>query len=645
MKKLIRKFYLVIGRLYDKKVDATGLAIFRFFFSLNLIAEVFTLYKFRHLVYDGIPYMETTISVGTGLILWIVVLCFLAVGLFTRHAAVLNYILTLLFISTAYEFEYHMFFVYSGINFLLIFLQSGQVLSFDRLLKKIKYSSIRNTYQPPTTVSVLNYYTPLLFGIAFVYFDSVFYKMASQNWLNGIGMWLPSSMSYVSLSNNQWLLNQKYLMLFLGYFTIVFETVYLILFWSKKWRVPLMLVGIGLHIAIYFEYPIPWFGLGVSAIYLLMVPAKWWTKAFELIRRKRPVLRFFYDAECPLCKRTVLVLSHLDLTNSIEYIEVQNHYQQDAQLKAIPLEELLTDVFSIDGKGKISKGVDTYRKVFFAVPYLIPLGILISIPGLSHLAKFVYRVVSRDRIVERCSEENCHIPQLFPPPDWNNMKITQRFSVRKLKIAGITAGLLFFFILQLNSTFLSPPFRFLKERYIYPRFSFAKRINSGFKNIMYFSKYVFGITPHPLFLDAHFNNYTRITSIVRVREDGSEDWLPIITKEGRPGKYLCGFTWRFWTFEVNNRDPYSMKLENGIMRLTNFYLHDNLLSTDHADFKIMVKVIRCTKKWEKDYLKEQLETPWHLAGRATWRNGVFDLDFPNMVEFPFDKELVKKPAR
>ena len=645
MKKLFKYLYFVIGRLYDKKVDATGLALFRFFFSLNLIAEVCTLYKLRHLVFDGIPYVESTISVGTGLVLWIIVLCFLAIGLFTKPASVLNYILTLLFISTAHEFEYHMFYVYSGVNFLLIFLKTDQVLSLDRLIRKVKYSTIRNTYNPPTTVSVLNYFIPLLFGIAFVYIDSVFYKISSPNWRNGIGMWLPSSLSFVSISNNQWLLNQKYLMLFLGYFTFVFETAYILLFWSKKWRIPLMVIGIGLHIGIYFEYPIPWFGLGVSAVYLLMVPAKWWTKMFELMRRSKPILRFYYDGECPLCKRTVLVLSHIDLTNSIEFLDVQNHYLQNARLKDIPVEDLLADIYSVDRKENISKGVDTYRKVFLAVPYLIPLGVLISIPGIYHLAKFVYQVVSRDRIVERCTVDNCHIPQLFPPPDWDSMKLTQRISLKKLKIVGITAGLLIGFILQGNATFMSPPFRIFKEKYVYPHISSANRINDNLKGMVYFSRYAFGITQHPVFLDGHFNNYNRITAIVRIRDDGSEDWLPIITKEGRPGKYLCGFTWVNWTFRVNVRNPYSMQLENGIKKYTGFYLQDNLLSTDHAEFRIMVKKIRSTRKWEKDYLKEQLETPWHEAGKATWRNGVFDLDFPDLKEFPFGKELlVKNPA-
>ena len=645
MKKLINKLYLMLARLYDKKVDATGLAMFRLFFSLNLICEVWTLYKLRHLVFDGIPYVESTISVGTGLILWIIVLCFLAIGLFTRPAAILNYILTLLFISTAHEFEYHMFYVYSGINFLLIFLKTDQVFSVDRLIRKIKYSTIRNTYNPPTTVSVLNYFIPLLFGVAFVYFDSVFYKLSSPNWRNGIGMWLPSSLSFVSISNNQWMLNQKYLMLFLGYITFVFETAYILLFCSKKWRVPLMLVGIGLHIAIYFEYPIPWFGLGVTAIYLLMVPGKWWAKMFNLIRRNKPVLRFYYDAECPLCKRTVLTLSHIDLTNSIEFLEVQKHYAGDEALREIPLEELLSDIYSVDLKGNTSKGVDTYRKVFYAVPYLIPVGLFISIPGIYHLSGYIYKIISRDRIVERCTVDNCHIPQLPPPPDWDSMKLTQRFSLKKLKIAGITAGLLLGILLQANVTFLSPPFRIFKEKYIYPHISFARKINESLKDIMYLSRYAFGITQHPVFLDGHFNNYNRITAIVRVKEDGSEDWLPIITKEGRPGKYLCGFTWVNWTFRVNVRNPYSMQLENGIKKYTGFYLNDNLISTDHADFRIMVKIIRSPRKWEKDFLKEQLEAHWHVAGKATWRNGVFDLDFPNLKEFPIGKELlVKNPA-
>src|SRR5690606_15745147 len=192
---MFKKLYQNFSWLYDKQIDAKGLAVFRIAFALVLLGEVIQLYYFRHLTFDKIPYLiPGEIEMWPILLFWMGALIFVILGLFTRTAAIINYILTVVVVGTISSFEYHMFYSYLIISFLFIFLPLSKTFSLDRLLLKLKYSNTRFRYNPPQTVSVLAYYLPLLMGIGFVYFDSLFFKYTSHLWLNGLGMWLPASM-------------------------------------------------------------------------------------------------------------------------------------------------------------------------------------------------------------------------------------------------------------------------------------------------------------------------------------------------------------------------------------------------------------------------------------------------------------------
>ena len=110
-------------RLYDKKVSATGLAIFRITYTLVLLAEILQFYYFRHLIFDRIPFIEQSeINFSIPIIIWGISVLFVLIGLFTRTATIINYLLSLILIGSITTYEYHMFYAYMGINFLLIFL-------------------------------------------------------------------------------------------------------------------------------------------------------------------------------------------------------------------------------------------------------------------------------------------------------------------------------------------------------------------------------------------------------------------------------------------------------------------------------------------------------------------------------------------
>ena len=277
----------MIERILFKKISASGLAVFRIAYHLVFLFEIFKIFNYRQLYFDEIPFLkphfpDTTLI----LILWLFIIFSIIIGYRTKLFSIINYIFGLVFISSAVSFEYHMFYAYTGMNFLFMFLPSSSAFSLDYLRKKFYLAKQGKVYIAPK-VSKINYFIPVFLGLALVYFDSViFYKFKSNVWMNGLGLWLPSSLPHVTISDFQWILNQEMLVKFLSYVTLVFEFVFLFIFWIKKFRIPLFVIGLALHVGIYFEYPIPYFALGCMSIYLLMVPVSLWDNLNSFFKKK-----------------------------------------------------------------------------------------------------------------------------------------------------------------------------------------------------------------------------------------------------------------------------------------------------------------------------------------------------------------------
>lgn len=620
----------IIERLYNKKISGYGLAVFRIVWCLNLLCEIAQLYYFRHLVYDKVPYIDVSeINIGIPIVIWGISVIFILFGLFTRFATILNYLLSVILIGSIHTFEYHMFYAYMGINFLLMFLPISRNLSIDRLLQVYKYSNTRFTYNPTRKVSVLSYYIPILVGVAFVYFDSIFFKYSSSFWPKGLGMWLPCSVPFAVFIPLQELLNQKYLILGAGYLTLVFETVFLFTFFRKKWRLPILIVGLGLHIGILISYPIPWFAIGMCAIYLLMMPVSFWEKIFEK-KTKKPVITFYYDAECPLCARTKNTIQHFDVAGKVDFKTVQYYGEQDPLLANISLDTMLDNIHSVKN-GKVYEGFDTYVQVFGSINYLKPLSWLLQIPGISHLGKTVYGFVAKNRNTERCTEENCGFTPPVLPPNEEDFKILKSYTLKDLKIKGITIGLFIIILLQMLVSYNSQ-LNIKIRRKIGVEYTVAnKKMENFCKDVIEKnSKIYLGITNHAVFMDYHFKEYNHEIAVVYQDKNNNQVWLPIIDKDGTSGDYLYGFNWVKWSFRVNNNKINQKKLEKGIRDFTAFWAKKNNVDLTDATFIIKVKKIEIPTEWEKDFLKQQMEKPWLDIGKVNWHNKQYQIQIPEV---------------
>ncbi len=165
----------MLNRLIKSKVSSKNLGIFRILYGIVILLEVLKLKKFQNLIYDKVPFFELgEISFAHVFNLWIIVIICIIFGFKTRISAILNYVIGLILIGTTNEYEYHMFYTYMGVNFLFIFTPVAASFSIDNLLERVNNSSIRKIYIPAEKISEFYYVLLIFFGIAIVYFDSIF---------------------------------------------------------------------------------------------------------------------------------------------------------------------------------------------------------------------------------------------------------------------------------------------------------------------------------------------------------------------------------------------------------------------------------------------------------------------------------------
>lgn len=621
-----------IKKAFEKKVDGSGLAIFRVAYCLVLFTEVIHLYSTRHLVYDNIPFIQPyEIDLSLPLIIWAIVVFFLMIGLFSRLASIINYILSLVLIGTITSFEYHMFYVYMGINFLIMFLPINIKFSVDQLINKLKYSNTKFQFKPETNVRQLYYFAPLLIAVGLVYIDSVFYKLSSPMWRSGLGVWLPSSLPMISISDKTWLLNNEFLVKFTGYLTIVFEGVFIFTFFRKKWRLPLIILGLLLHIGILLEFPIPQFALGMCSFYILMVPISIWKKLLNRTNlNETPNLKVYYDSECPLCIRTKLTVEHLDNFNRILFLPVQTEAVNESCLSDYSENELLENIFSVNKNGKVFSGLDTYLQIFKSIWYLYPLYLLISLPGIKQIAAKIYSIVAKNRATTRCTEENCG----YTPPVYNkteDIKLMNNLNWHNVQLSLWTFFLVFCISLQsmyiIRTISKMPFYSSIEQKIGFPAQApviIAKKI---IKLTSPYSKQLLGLTAHPVFMDGHFKNYNHIVNVAYFQKDNSEINLPIMTDKGNPSRFNKSFVWVNWTFRVNGPNINQDHLENGIKDYTAFWAKKNGVDLTNAKFEILVKKVDVPSEWSRNFILEQESHPWISGGFVEWKDGQF---YPNI---------------
>lgn len=500
--------YSKISELLAKQSPATGIGIFRIFYGLVALQEIVFLYRFNHLIFDPIPYIDVEFpTIPFFLCLWVIVVSCIVLGYRYRLAVTWNYLFWIVFVNfTAMQRDFDGGFdlFMTGAGLFLLFMPGDRAFALDSLRYKLSTPFVHYSSYPKATVSALTYYLPVFVCLGFLYFDSDVHKQFAQHWRNGLGAWLPSTQPYyVSALDMSVFLNNELFEKTVGYTILAFQFAFMFFFSDRRFRVIFLLVGISLHLGITLSLNIYPFGLAMLSFYPLVVPFAWWRQLGRLFCAKHPLLTVFYDKQCPLCNRTVLILNHFDILKRIDFKNAQDYAADFPPLAKIDQKTLLTDLYALDANGKVYVGVDTYIQIFIAMGYLLPIGLLLKLPGIHTIASATYRKIADNRV-----RVDCNTQCLVSTPLENDTlyhKLFEEYGNQKPRafarqITKITVALL---ILQLNCTLhYGLLYRLKINLYDSPA---TVPIASGSNALLMVSRIFLGIAPHALYLHDHFS--------------------------------------------------------------------------------------------------------------------------------------------
>lgn len=103
-----------------------------------------------------------------------------------------------------------------------------------------------------------------------------------------------------------------------------------------------------------------------------------------------------YDDACPLCTFQMKLLTWLDWFHSVRLLPLSN--PEAARIAPqLTREQLLEAIHCIDRNGRIHRGARCIRFVGMRMPLLVPLALVLWLPGVIWVAEKVYAWVSRNR--------------------------------------------------------------------------------------------------------------------------------------------------------------------------------------------------------------------------------------------------------
>lgn len=103
-----------------------------------------------------------------------------------------------------------------------------------------------------------------------------------------------------------------------------------------------------------------------------------------------------YDDECPLCVFQMRLLTWLDWFNALALIPLTDPRAQEAA-PGLDREQLLAAMHCVALDGRIYRGARCIRHVGMRLPLLVPLALLLWVPGVIWIAEKVYDVIARNR--------------------------------------------------------------------------------------------------------------------------------------------------------------------------------------------------------------------------------------------------------
>ena len=105
-------------------------------------------------------------------------------------------------------------------------------------------------------------------------------------------------------------------------------------------------------------------------------------------------LIFYYDGDCGFCTACVSCLSPLDWRKRVSWRPWQ---EMTCLPQGLTRDDLERSAYVEDARGDIFEGFFAVRRLLLSLPVLVPLGLLMWLPGLHLIGVPLYGLVARNR--------------------------------------------------------------------------------------------------------------------------------------------------------------------------------------------------------------------------------------------------------
>jgi len=121
---------------------------------------------------------------------------------------------------------------------------------------------------------------------------------------------------------------------------------------------------------------------------------------------------FLYDGSCGICRKTVSVLSRLDVRRRLVFHDALNRWSSiRALFPGLRQDDCLETMHVVTASGEVKTGFDAYRAISWSIPLFWPIAPLLYVPGVPLAGRRVYARVARNR-----HRAGCPVPERSAAP-------------------------------------------------------------------------------------------------------------------------------------------------------------------------------------------------------------------------------------
>jgi hypothetical protein len=189
----------------------------------------------------------------------LVVFAMLTVGLLTRWASILAWVLAVSYVQRAQGALFGLDQINTMLAMYLMVGPSGACYSLDAWLARRRSANVPKAIELSTAANVA--VRLIQVHMCVIYMFAGIGKFVGVSWWNGTGLWGGiANLEYQSLDAT-WLAYWPHLSAFLSHFTVYWEVFYCVLIWPRATRPWMLLLAIPLHLGIAFFMGMITFGL------------------------------------------------------------------------------------------------------------------------------------------------------------------------------------------------------------------------------------------------------------------------------------------------------------------------------------------------------------------------------------------------